>query len=394
MSLLELWKKSKNQLENKKVHQIIGFAGEGKLLDGSEASKEFRDFLSQVPSDFLAAYADQCLTEKFDGNGFALQDVINQIGQRLGFAVEHGRYRGGQGQSGHDGLWKTSTGKTIIVEAKTTDTYRIDLNTLAEYRRRLIQNEAVTEEQSSVLIIVGREDTGGLEAQIRGSRHAWDIRLVSISALVRLMRLKENIEDPRILRKISEVLIPQEFTRVDSIIDLVFSTTEDVRQESETKNEKAIQAELVDGTKLQALPANFNDACALRIQASLKTPLVKQSRTGYASPDGRLFVYCSVSRTYGKRGKEGYWYAFHTHQRDKLASVADSYAAFGCGSENTILLIPYSKFSKWLDGMNVTRLEDRVYWHVQIFREGERLILRRKKGFEKVDLTPFFLSSS
>ena len=32
---------------------------------------------------------------------------------------------------------------------------------------------------SSMLIVVGGEDTGDLEAQIRGSRYAWDIRLVS-----------------------------------------------------------------------------------------------------------------------------------------------------------------------------------------------------------------------
>jgi len=35
-----------------------------------------------------------------------------------------------------------------------------------------------------VLIVVGRQDTGELEAQIRGSRHAWDIRLISAEALL------------------------------------------------------------------------------------------------------------------------------------------------------------------------------------------------------------------
>ena len=58
------------------------------------------------------------------------------------------------------------------MEVKTTDTYRIDLDTLAGYRRALIQGGSITEERASLLIVVGREDTGDLEAPIRGSRHA------------------------------------------------------------------------------------------------------------------------------------------------------------------------------------------------------------------------------
>ena len=174
MSLIDLWSKSKSQLEGKQVQQIISIAGSGKLLDGGDASKEFRDFLSRVPFDILSRYAEQCLTEKFEASGLALQDIVNQIGRRLGFKVEDGRYRGTSNEIGHDGLWNSPLGNTIIVEVKTTDAYRIDLETLAGYRRRLIESGKIRETNSSVLIIVGRQDTGDLEAQIRGSRHAWD----------------------------------------------------------------------------------------------------------------------------------------------------------------------------------------------------------------------------
>ena len=44
------------------------------------------------------------------------------------------------------------------------------------------------------------------------------------------MQLKEELEDPRIMDKIRRVLMPQEFTKVDGIIDLVFSTAEDVKK--------------------------------------------------------------------------------------------------------------------------------------------------------------------
>jgi len=43
MALVDLWMSSQDQLRQKHVQQIIAFAGDGKLLDGSEASSEFRD---------------------------------------------------------------------------------------------------------------------------------------------------------------------------------------------------------------------------------------------------------------------------------------------------------------------------------------------------------------
>jgi len=124
MPLTELWTSAQQELQEKHVQQIIGFAGDGKLRDGGVASKEFRAFLALVPSNLLARYANDCLTDKFEGSGLALQDVINEVGIRLGFRVEQGRYRGVQGEIGFDGLWVSPDGFAIVVEVKTTDAYR------------------------------------------------------------------------------------------------------------------------------------------------------------------------------------------------------------------------------------------------------------------------------
>ena len=45
MALNELWKNSRSEIESKHIQQVIGFAGEGKLRDGGNASKEFRQFI-------------------------------------------------------------------------------------------------------------------------------------------------------------------------------------------------------------------------------------------------------------------------------------------------------------------------------------------------------------
>ena len=84
----------------------------------------------------------------------------------------------------------------------------------------------IAQDRSSILVIVGRTDTGGLEAQTRGSRHAWDIRLVSIQALTSLLKVKENLSDLAILHQTQEIFKPLEFTRLDSLIEIVFKTSE------------------------------------------------------------------------------------------------------------------------------------------------------------------------
>ncbi len=102
----------------------------------------------------------------------------------------------------------------LLVEVKTTDAYRINLDVIAGYRQQLIDADKFSASASSILIIVGRQDTGDLEAQIRGSRYAWDTRLISVDAYSRLIAIKENLETPTVTAKIVELLKPREYTRI------------------------------------------------------------------------------------------------------------------------------------------------------------------------------------
>lgn len=389
MALTDLWKTSPDQLRDKHIQQVITFAGSGKLRDGGDASVEFRDFLSVVPSPSLSQFADECLTTRFDDSGLALQDVVNEIGQRLGFEVDHGVYRGTADKVGYDGIWKSEDGKSIVIEVKTTDAYRIDINKVAGYRESLVSAGSLRADDSSILIIVGRQDTGDLEAQIRGSRHAWDTRLISVDALVRLLRLKEDLEEPLVVRKIRDILAPLEFTRVDGIIDIVFATAEDVRYIDEVGEEKE------DGETAgpKFVPAAFHEACIKRIEFHFDISLVKRSRATYTSTDGFFAVVCAVSRQHSSGSAPSYWFAFHPHQRDTLLEAQEGYIAFGCGSELSLLVIPINDFDAWLEGMNVTEKPERSYRHVSIFDEDGKFVLHRKRGYERIDLTNYLLPS-
>jgi hypothetical protein len=81
------------------------------------------------------------------------------------------------------GFGMTKTGYSLIIEVKTSDAYRINLDRIAGYRENLIKAGKVSG-NCSVLLVVGRDDTGDLEAQVRGSRHAWSVRIISIEAFV------------------------------------------------------------------------------------------------------------------------------------------------------------------------------------------------------------------
>ena len=394
MSLYDIWKESPSQIRDKRVDQIIGFAGDGKLGDNNTAPAEFRAFLERIPTETLARYAEECLTLGFRESGLALQDIVNEMGKRLGFNVEPGRYRGTKNEIGHDGIWKGPDDHSIVVEVKTTDAYRLPIETVANYRRELIKKNQITEENSSILVVVGREDTGELEAQIRGSRHAWDVRLISIDALVRLMRIRQEVDDPNTEGRIRTLLVPREYTRVDEIIELVFSTAEDLLEVTPPDAEEE-ESSLCQPEARKDKPVSFNGACAARISEHLSADLTKQSRIIFTDAGLGLTVTCAVSKEYADPKGAGYWFAFHRHQLVKLQQAKTGYAAFGCGSPDWIALLPVSFLEFQLDGMNQTHTnEERSYWHIQIHREGERWVLRRRKGQDWPDITGKMLSTA
>jgi len=193
MPLISLWTSNPGAVTDLSIEQIVATAGDGKLRDETTCSVELRQFLAQVGSEQLAAYAKYCLTDSFSKSGLVLQDVVNELGRRLDYKVSNGRYQGVTGRIGFDGIWRGPDGADLVVEVKTTDAYRIPLDTIAAYRDRL-RDAGEIGRDASVLIVVGREDTGELEAQVRGSRHAWDFRLISVDALLKLVELKESTE--------------------------------------------------------------------------------------------------------------------------------------------------------------------------------------------------------
>lgn len=394
MPLLSIWASNPETILDFTIEQIVSAAGNGKLLDNSECSKELREYLSQVSSEKLAEYANYCLTTKFDTNGKILQDLVNELGTRLDYDVSNGRYQGSQNSIGNDGLWLSPEGHHILVEVKTTDAYSISLDTIAKYRSSL-RKEGQINDENSMLLVVGRYDTGQLEAQVRGSRHAWDMRLISVDSLVNLVTLKESTEDEDTSSKIRGILIPVEYTRLDRLIDVMFTTAKDVEsavdseqpQEEnpdEATNEKGswefTESALIDGMRTNILRAveKINDV-----------KLVKKSRALYWSSDRSVGIACTISKRYfGKNFL--YWYAYHPAWQEFLAKSDKGFFALGGMDLNVAFAIPLDVIQHKLTELNTTTKNGKTYWHIQIKQtEKGTFQLQCQKTGNHMDLTPY-----
>lgn len=388
--ILVLLKNSPEQVEGFQIQQVVSICADGRLTDSSECSRQLREFLKIAPSRKLIEYVDQCL-EGFDNSGFVLQDIVNELGRRLDYRVVDGFYKGKANVSGHDGIWYAQDGHSLIVEVKTSDAYRINLDRIAGYREQLIAAGTVTE-NSSILLVVGRDDTGDLEAQVRGSRHAWQLRIISIDALARLVSIKERT-DERTTARIRELFVPFEYTRLDRIIDIAFAVAEDTTNllEDEDPQHLTDSEDTGESPKQIHTPREKLVALRERIAAKLGTregvPLVNKGSVLYWNPDANLRAVISVSKHY-PRG--GYWYAYHPKWRAYLKDGSKGFYVLGCLDRTEAYAIPVARMESLLPDLYKTEKDSRMYWHVILDElPSGKLGLKTMKQNQREEISQF-----
>ena len=390
MPLLSFWKSNRDEVLKFTIEQVVSSAGDGNLRDNSPCSQELRQFFRFVPTETLCAYAQHCLDNGFDKGGLVLQDLVNEFGQRLDFDVEHGLYQGKKTAVGFDGIWRAKGEPELIVEVKTTDYVTVSLDKLATYRSRLAEEKRVVP-QSKVLIVVGREDTRALEAQVRGSRYAWDMRLISVEGLMKLVQIKEKSDDQNTLQQIRKLLQPFEYTKVDQIIDVIFSAARDVEAQqgteeplSEPKSGKKsyewTDPELLNAKRLNAVEA-FGKLRGVEF--------VKRSTTLFWTTDKKVRVCCAASKRYDM-AYQPYWYAYHPQWDEFLKEGEEGYLLLACMDLDEGFALPYQWITAQRQFLNMTNRGDRSYWHIALAKmdDGRPAInLSRKK--EKVPLAKY-----
>jgi len=377
------------------IQQVVSSAGDGQLRDGNDTCRELRDFLRVCPSGSLFGYAHYCLENAFDKSGIVLQDIVNELGRRLDFDVENGPYQGKKAVVGIDGIWRSRYDPEILVEVKTTDYVAVSLDRIADYKKRLCAEQRVNQ-NASMLLVVGREDTGSLEAQVRGSRYAWDMRLISVERLIKLVQIKEKSDGPATLIQIRQLLQPFEYTKIDRIIDVIFTTAADVEEQiadqaplggsdmpHEPSKQERTDPELLNSKRLEAVEG---------FARSKGIELVRYSRTLFWSSDKTVRVCCAVSKRY-EGDYQPYWYAYHPNWDRFLAEGPDSYFVLSCMDRDEAYAVPYAIIDQNKNNLNMTDRGERSYWHIALTTlEDGSLAINLSRVGAKLSLKEFAFS--
>jgi len=194
------------------------------------------------------------------------------------------------------------------------------------------------------------------------------------------MTVKENLNDTKTFQQINEVLRPLEYTKIDQLIDIIFHTTEDLQLVTDVNDE--INPSQNDNPKSNK--DEMNDLCIEKISRKLNVSLIKQGRCLYSSPDNKYHIVCIVSKSYERKNMLRYWYAFRYAQQEFLEEVEQAYIAFGCGSDESILLIPFSTFGSYLNFFSKTEKGKSSYWHVEVYQKDNTFEIRRNNDSNAV----------
>ena len=253
--LIQAWEMSQQKF-TMNMKQVVTTAGDG-TLENDESVNELRQFFSMIDLHTMGRLLGECYSKdrryKFDARGdarrgYAFQDLVNEMGRRLGYEVENGLYRGKKNEIGFDGLWKAADGSYIIMESKTSDDYSISIESVIGYRDSLIIDHKIQKKKCSILIVYGRDDKMALRNTVKGSNENANIRLISANALFQLVKIFNEKRDDLVLKQINNMLRPRDYFVLDSLVELVFPQTdaeidavEDVEDEMDTVNRTGVE---------------------------------------------------------------------------------------------------------------------------------------------------------
>ena len=222
---------------------LIDIAGE--YRDGSTSAKRFRSILQdeQTTQEEVEQFLNEALNGTETYHNRAFQDIVNNIGQRLGFTVEYGPFQGTSRNIGNDGLWKSTAAEGndevyLVAESKKSTAYQIDPNQVGGYMDEIVSERGIDPGAVYGLYVIGTEDTDTVVNTIRGSQYRDRVRCIPASQLLTLLAIQEKsgLQHEQILN----LLLPLDTVNVGSLVQLV----EDVIQFGESTD----SSEVVSGT--------------------------------------------------------------------------------------------------------------------------------------------------
>ncbi|MDC0398686.1 hypothetical protein OAN59_03205 [Alphaproteobacteria bacterium] len=272
----------------------------------------------------------------------------------------------------------------------------MNLNTIMDYGEKL-ERDGKSSLSIYGLIVVGRGDTGDLEAQIRGSKHAWNMRLISIEALSRLLFLKTELEDETFSYKVNQILKPIEYTRVDEIIGILFDThhamekiniaevnDEDIAPDSD---EHDISSKRNDDRKEIALLKN---KIIHVFSGNREQNYKKEKGSAFIDEFNKTYVTCSISKRHPIKRSYPYWYALRRKHLRRMREVGTGYFIFGFMDREEAYAIPLNIIEENLDYLRFTdNGEKDFYWHIDLIPMSNGMVMRLSSRDDNLNIDNF-----
>ena len=371
-----------------RLEDVLMFCGDGVLKDGSKCSREFRAVLRALSVAKLTEFLQSGFDQENDQRTRVLFDVAHDLGRRLGFQVKYGSY---ESQGSSIGVWQA-------------DKLRLDVKLALPASSSHGEAGAGSPEgeQSPVLLVV-LQDEPALAAQIRGSRHGWNTRLVSCQALARLAEKMEN-ESAGFARVARGFLAPVEYTQVDPLLDLfgqlggtVASKTKKPAKEPAPKAPKVPVESAKSPRKATVRKARKrNDLVAKRVPLinglaafkGLKFEKKRRSGSSYGSTDGVVRACLGVSRHYGT-SKPYYMFSLTQTQVDYMSEVPVGFYVMGCLDRDVAYAVPVNLIHKHLGDHTKSVTNGLVTWQIKVVERDGKMIWKIVQTGEKYDLEEY-----
>jgi len=228
------------------LDRIVSLAGDWK--DESRASQQFREIIEdeQTTTREIESYLQEAVDGSDSYHNRALQDLVNNIGRRLGFEVEYGIYQGVRDTIGYDGHWISTATKDdthLVVETKKSTAFSIGPEQAGEYMEELAEKEGLNRGQVYGLYVVGNGNVETVSQTILGSKYRDRMRVISAQSLLDLLEIQSDSG----LRhdQVVDVLLPINAVDVGQLVGLIQDVIEFREQGSPTDdstNDQPIEA--------------------------------------------------------------------------------------------------------------------------------------------------------
>lgn len=210
------------------------------LKDGNQASKTFRDFITQESWGYtnFKAWIDEAIEKGYHRH---LQDLVVVLGNHLGLEIEFGHYQSSREDISFDGLWKKPGGEYIVLEVKTRGWIAHEIGQLGGYMDELRERREIPDEKLFGIYVLGGIQGDALADQIRGSAWRDRIRLISCDDLLKLFKLRDDLASLEIEdtdQKIRGILLPIDNINIGHLVNVIIEIAEFKRALAEAEDEE------------------------------------------------------------------------------------------------------------------------------------------------------------